>query len=59
MAILCLSLKEIDLTFGWLEKAYRERNGIMVTLRGIWWTPLHGDPRYADLLKRVGLDRSR
>ena len=57
MAKLCLSLEEIDRAFEWLEKAYEE-HGQLAHIRGPTWDPLHGDPRCADLLKRIGLDRS-
>jgi len=41
----------------WLEKSYEDRDGGSNTL--IKWMPefnsLHGDPRFTDLLKRIGL----
>jgi TolB-like protein/DNA-binding winged helix-turn-helix (wHTH) protein/Tfp pilus assembly protein PilF len=51
-----LSLGDKDQVFAWLEKAYRDRNPNMVGLKS---SPrndiLRSDPRYDDLLKRVGL----
>jgi len=51
-----LSLDDKDQVFAWLEKAYRDRNPNMVGLKS---SPRHdilrSDPRYADLLRRVGL----
>ncbi len=45
-----------DHTFEWLEKAYTERSGRMeyVKIENVL-QPFHSDPRYIDLLKRMGL----
>ena len=51
-----LSLGDKDQVFAWLEKAYRDRNPNMVSLKS---APRHdvlrSDPRYDDLMRRVGL----
>jgi len=51
-----LSLGDKDQVFAWLEKAYRDRNPNMVSLKS---APRHdilrSDPRYDDLVRRVGL----
>jgi DNA-binding winged helix-turn-helix (wHTH) protein/TolB-like protein/Flp pilus assembly protein TadD len=49
-------LGERDQAFAWLEKAYQERYPSM-TLIGVEPTfdSLHSDPRFADLVRRVGL----
>ena len=51
-------LGRIDDAFQWLEQAYDERasflNGVKVMTA---FAPLHGDPRWARLLARMGLDR--
>jgi len=51
-----LSLGDNDQVFAWLEKAYRDRNPNMVSLKS---APRHdvlrSDPRYDDLMRRVGL----
>ncbi len=43
--------------FEWLEKSYQDREGQHITL--VRWLPefrsLHADPRFADLLRRMGL----
>ena len=52
-------LGEKDKAFGWLEKAYRERD---VGLLQLWIDPdvysLRGDPRFADLARRLPLPSS-
>jgi len=45
-----------DHTFEWLEKAYAERSGRMEYIKvDDFLEPFHSDPRYIDLLKRMGL----
>jgi TolB-like protein/Tfp pilus assembly protein PilF len=45
-----------DQAFEWLEKAYAERSGRMEYLKiEDSLEPFHSDPRYVDLLKRMGL----
>jgi tetratricopeptide (TPR) repeat protein len=46
-----------DKAFAWLEKAYQARQGILLTLINSDpnFQSLHGDPRYSDLLRRLGL----
>jgi TolB-like protein len=40
----------------WLQKAYEERNGNLTLMNSEPdYKSLHGDPRFADLLKRMGL----
>ncbi len=42
--------------FDWLEKAYRERPADMIWLRvEPMFSPFHDDPRFQDLLKRMGV----
>ncbi|HJX93487.1 MAG TPA: tetratricopeptide repeat protein [Pyrinomonadaceae bacterium] len=50
-------LGDKDKAFEWLEKDYRARNGRLARIR--WNTPfdpLRSDARYADLLRRMGLE---
>ncbi len=51
------TLGERNQAFQWLEKAYEERSGNLVG--GIKWDPLvdplRSDPRFQDLLRRLGL----
>jgi TolB-like protein/Tfp pilus assembly protein PilF len=45
-----------DHTFEWLEKAYAERTDRMDYIKDEYsLEPFHSDPRYIDLLKRMGL----
>jgi tetratricopeptide (TPR) repeat protein len=56
IALLSAQLGDRDAAFQWLEKAYQER---LLTMPNIKVAPglrsLHGDPRFADLVRRVGL----
>jgi hypothetical protein len=56
MAILHIGLGDKDQAFAWLEKSYTERERWMVTLKvAPALDPLRFDPRFADLVRRVGL----
>ena len=49
-------LGEKDQAFAWLEKAYGERTGRLGYLKvKPLWDPLRSDPRFADLVGRIGL----
>jgi tetratricopeptide (TPR) repeat protein len=50
-------LGEKDQAFAWLEKAYAEKSGFLgMNLKCFpFFDSLRSDPRYADLLKRMGL----
>ena len=50
-------LGEADKAFEWLEKALREREGRMTLIKvDALLNELHADPRFPELLKRVGLE---
>jgi TolB-like protein len=52
-----LGLGEYDQTFFWLEEAYKEQSNILQFLKvHPIFDPIRHDPRFADLLHRVGLD---
>jgi serine/threonine-protein kinase len=53
-AIIYAGLGEKDKAFEWLEKAYEERSIGAVKVNPIY-DPLHSDPRFADLLRRMNL----
>ncbi len=49
-------LGEKDQAFAWLEKAYGERTSRLAYLKvEPLWDPLRSDPRFADLVRRIGL----
>jgi hypothetical protein len=51
-----VALDDKDETFKWLEKAYAARIHPLRRLKnGTAWDPLRSDPRFTDLLKRIGL----
>jgi TolB-like protein/DNA-binding winged helix-turn-helix (wHTH) protein/Tfp pilus assembly protein PilF len=56
IALTYAALGEKNESFQWLEKAYTDRSSFMTSLK--YWSAfdaLRGDPRFADLLRRVGL----
>ena len=57
IARLCIRLGRTDEAFDWLEKAYKARYPNMPNIKfgALWLDPVRSDPRYADLLRRVGL----
>ena len=56
IALIYAGLGELDNAFVWLEKSYQERSSWMAYLNvEPRLDPLRPDPRFADLLQRVGL----
>ena len=56
MAFTYASLGNKERAFSWLDKAVEQRNWMIIYLkRDKVWDPLRSDPRFAKLLKRVGL----
>ena len=52
-----LALGDNDQAFDWLERAYREQSNILMFLRvGPFFDPVRNDPRFKDLVRRVGLN---
>ena len=50
------ALGEHDRAFASLEKAYQQRAGALILLKALpFLEPLHSDPRFQDLVRRVGL----
>src|SRR5262249_3333203 len=44
--------------FAWLDRCYRERNSLLTTLKvDALFDPLRGDPRFGELLRRVGFEK--
>jgi eukaryotic-like serine/threonine-protein kinase len=55
-AVVHLGLGERDEAIAWLEKAYEERYNRLAYLRQEpVWDPLRPDPRFQDLMRRIGL----
>ncbi len=51
-----LGLGDNEQAFYWLEQAYKEQSNILQFLKvHPYFDPIRGDPRFADLLRRVGL----
>jgi TolB-like protein/Tfp pilus assembly protein PilF len=51
-----IGLEDKEQAFVWLEKAYQERSNYLAYLKVFpILDPLRSDPRYADLIRRVGL----
>ena len=56
IARLYVGLGEKDEAFAWLEKAYEGRDEELVLLKVFaLWDSIRSDPRFTDLLRRVGL----
>jgi serine/threonine protein kinase/tetratricopeptide (TPR) repeat protein len=56
IAWIYIALGDKDQAFAWLEKGYQERAGNIPWLHvDPKYAPLKSDPRYADLLRRIGI----
>jgi TolB-like protein/thioredoxin-like negative regulator of GroEL len=52
-----LGLGDTEQTFYWLEQAYKEQSNILQFLKTHpYFDPIRSDPRFVDLVRRVGLD---
>ena len=57
MARVHAGLGDLDSAFEWLDRAYEERSSQLILLRTVpIATDLDQDPRYSDLLRRIGLE---
>lgn len=55
-----LGMEDREQSFAWLERAYQEQSNILQFLKvHPHFDPLRDDPRFKDLLHRVGLDQAR
>ena len=55
IAFLHATLGETEAAFRWLERCYRERQPVLNDIRTMsWLDPLRADPRFDDLLRRIG-----
>jgi TolB-like protein len=51
-----LGLGDREQVFYWLEQAYKEQSNILQFLKSHpYFDPIRGDPRFADMVRRVGL----
>ena len=58
IADLYFFLGDVDKGFEWLERAYSKREEGLLTIQWDWdLDGVRTDPRYLDLLKRLGLAR--
>lgn len=55
IALVYNALGETDQALAWLEKGYQHRDPKMALLKEERWKNLRGDPRFQDILRRVGL----
>jgi tetratricopeptide (TPR) repeat protein len=52
-----LGLGDNDEAFAWFERAYEEQSNILIYIKVFpLYDPLRGDPRFQDLVRRVGLN---
>ena len=52
-----LGLRDYDEAFVWFERAYQEQSNILQFLKvHPYFDPIRDDPRFKDLVHRVGLD---
>jgi tetratricopeptide (TPR) repeat protein len=51
-----MELNDFDRSFEWLDKAYKDRSPALMWLKvGPFYDPLRTDPRFQELLRRMGL----
>ncbi len=56
LAGICVGLKDNDCAFEWLEKAYQQHSDQITYIgKDPRFDPLRSDPRFQDLLRRIGL----
>jgi tetratricopeptide (TPR) repeat protein len=56
IALVYAGLEDKDQAFTWLDKAFEERFNRLAYLKvEVLWDPLRSDPRFTDLLRRVGI----
>ncbi len=55
-----LGLGDNEQALAWLERAYQEQSNLLQLIKvHPYFDPLRGDPRFVDLVHRVGLDQPR
>ena len=52
----CVRVGDKECAFKWLERGYEERDDLMINLKvEPVFVSLHSDPRFQDLVRRVGI----
>jgi tetratricopeptide (TPR) repeat protein len=54
-AIISMGLKNYDKVFDYLNRAYDEKIGGLIFIRGRYWKEIHDDPRFKELLIKMNL----
>lgn len=54
IAVVYAGLKNLDKVFEYLNKAYEERSGGILFIRSPNWDLIHDDPRYHELVEKLG-----
>ena len=54
-ALIHLGLRDYDKTFEYLNRTFEQKIGGLVFIRGRYWKELHDDPRFKDLVVKMGL----
>lgn len=54
-AIIYYGLKDYNKVFEYLEKTYHAKIGGLIFIRGRYWKEIQDDPRYFELIKKMGL----
>lgn len=58
VALVKFSLGENDEAFNWLEKAYREHDGLLLYFREFpWCAEYRTDPRWLEIERKMGLSK--
>ena len=58
IAVIYAGLGDKDEVFRWLDKGYEQRSsGMPYLTTDPFWSEMHSDPRYADLLRRMASTR--
>ena len=56
VAAVCARLGDKQCAFEWLEKGFEERDEVLISLKvEPLFDSLHSDPRFQDMVRRVGL----
>jgi hypothetical protein len=56
LSVAYVGLGDKDKALAWLERGYQEHSNAMTALKvDPMYDPLRGDPRFQDLIRRVGL----